>query len=355
MTRKTSVSLALGAIVSAGALYLSFRNVPLKELASYFHLIQYRWVVLSIGISLSTFAIRGIRWQVILSSSYQVRLADAYHPLIIGFAVNCILPGRVGELARPAILLKREGVPYSTGLATVAAERAFDITLILMLFVAVLALIDIDPDVNMAFGGYHLNRNTLVAIGQRMIGVMVLLIVGMACLSIRSFREWIKRFVLQTPQLFIFLTPPLRRKIQETVASPIAGIIDSFAAGFAMIRSIRKMAWCMTLSILIWGLSIASYYVMALGCPGIDVSFVEMAAVLIIICFFIALPSVPGFWGIWEAGGVFALSLFGIESRDAAGYTLANHAVQVFPVIAAGWVSAIVTGINLLQVSQEKG
>ena len=28
---------------------------------------------------------------------------------------------------------------------------------------------------------------------------------------------------------------------------------------------------------------------------------------MIIICFFIALPSVPGYWGIWEAGGVFAL------------------------------------------------
>jgi uncharacterized membrane protein YbhN (UPF0104 family) len=93
---------------------------------------------------------------------------------------------------------------------------------------------------------------------------------------------------------------------------------------------------------------------MAQGCPGIELSFTEIFAVMIIICFFIALPSVPGFWGIWEAGGVFALALFGVSSKDAAGYTLVNHAIQMFPVIIVGLVSAMVTSINILQVSYEK-
>jgi hypothetical protein len=93
---------------------------------------------------------------------------------------------------------------------------------------------------------------------------------------------------------------------------------------------------------------------MAQGCPGIELSFTEITAHMIIICFFIALPSVPGFWGIWEAGGVFALVLFGVSSKDAAGYTLANHAIQMFPVIIVGLVSAMVTSVNILQVSYEK-
>jgi hypothetical protein len=75
---------------------------------------------------------------------------------------------------------------------------------------------------------------------------------------------------------------------------------------------------------------------------------------MIIICFFIALPSVPGYWGIWEAGGVFALVLFGVSSKDAAGYTLANHAIQIFPVMIVGLVSVMVTSVNILQVSYEK-
>ena len=75
---------------------------------------------------------------------------------------------------------------------------------------------------------------------------------------------------------------------------------------------------------------------------------------MIIICFFIALPSVPGFWGLWEVGGVFALALFGISTSDAAGYTLANHAVQMFPVILIGLGSAVATGVNILKVSYGK-
>ena len=80
-------------------------------------------------------------------------------------------------------------------------------------------------------------------------------------------------------------------------------------------------------------------------------NFLEITAVMVIICFFIALPSVPGFWGLWEAGGIFALYLFGVNTAAAAGFTLANHAVQIFPVIIAGMISAAITGINIRDMS----
>jgi uncharacterized membrane protein YbhN (UPF0104 family) len=76
-----------------------------------------------------------------------------------------------------------------------------------------------------------------------------------------------------------------------------------------------------------------------------------MTTTMVIICFFIALPSVPGYWGVWEAGGVFALALFGVNQRDAAGFTLVNHAVQLFPVILIGLISALVTSVNILHLS----
>ena len=75
---------------------------------------------------------------------------------------------------------------------------------------------------------------------------------------------------------------------------------------------------------------------------------------MVIICLFIALPSVPGFWGVWEAGGVFAMSIFGVSTNAAAGFTLANHGVQVLPVIIVGFISAIITSVNIWQVSYEK-
>ena len=72
---------------------------------------------------------------------------------------------------------------------------------------------------------------------------------------------------------------------------------------------------------------------------------------MLIVCFFIALPSAPGFWGLWEAGGVFAMLLFGVSEKEAAGFTLANHAIQMFPVIIMGLISAFITGVDIRRVS----
>jgi len=76
--------------------------------------------------------------------------------------------------------------------------------------------------------------------------------------------------------------------------------------------------------------------------PGISLGFVELAFVMVVICFFIAIPSVPGYWGVWEAGGMFAMLVFDIPRSDAAGYQLINHAVQIFPIMVVGLFSVLV-------------
>ncbi len=109
---------------------------------------------------------------------------------------------------------------------------------------------------------------------------------------------------------------------------------------------------CLVLSFLVWGMHALSYYILSLGSPGIDLTFMEMSAHMVILMFIIALPSVPGFWGLWEAGGIFALSLFGIATKDAAGFTLVNHAIQMFPIIIMGFLSAMIISVNILKLSR---
>ena len=142
--------------------------------------------------------------------------------------------------------------------------------------------------------------------------------------------------------------------MRERFCAPVVRIIDNLAAGFELLKSPKKLGLCLVLSVLVWAAAGASHYVMAFGCPGIQLSFFQMYAVMVILCFFISLPSAPGFWGLWEAGGVFALTLFGISINDAAGFTLANHAIQMFPVILMGFASALITGVNVWRVSYEE-
>lgn len=353
MKRKAKISLALGIVISIAAFYFAFRNVPLNELLNYLLSINYFWIFPSIFVVFISFALRTFRWMIILEPASKISFWKAFHPMMIGFMLNCILPGRVGEVARPAILQKKENVPFSTGLATVVAERVFDSSIIIIFFAAILASIDIDPQLSISFGEYNLNRETLVTISGNLFKLMIILIGGIILFSFSSIRQILKRTINKIPSLFSLKSVSLKNKIQKFCTSLIC-FVDNLSTGFSFIKYPQKICICIGLSFIIWGLSAFSFYIMALGCPGIRLSYLELFVVMIIICFFIALPSVPGFWGIWEAGGVFALSLFGIPAKEAAGFTLANHAIQIFPVIIAGVISAMLTGVNTLQILKER-
>jgi len=353
MNKKALISLMLGVIISAVALFFAFRNVPFNDLLLYAGSINYIWSLPAVSIAMFAFVLRAARWQVILASTREISFWSAFHPMMIGFMINCILPGRAGEVARPVILKKSENIPFSTGIATVAAERAFDISFILIFFIIVLATVDIDPKLDMTFGEYHLSRKTLIDISEGFLKICLFLIAGIVFVSIRKTRESMKRIIATIPSIFFFAGTELKKKILTKVCNPLINLLDNFASGFSLIKSPKKLIVCAGLSFLIWILSAFSYYIMAQGCPGIGLSFVEISAVMIIVCFFIALPSIPGWWGIWEAGGIFALSLFGISTKEAAGFTLVNHAIQVFPVIILGVLSALKTGMNIMQVTYD--
>lgn len=354
MKKNMLISLIVGIIVSGGAIYLAFRNVPMKELVSYMGTINYYWILPSAVISLVSFVLRGIRWQIILSSAKEISFWRAFHPLMIGFMLNCILPGRVGEVARPLILQKKDQVPFSTGLATVAGERVFDLAVLITLFATVFASVQISPDLSIVFGKYHLNKETLEMIGGNMIKLTIVLIAGIMMVSFSPTRRVINAGIMGVPSLFFFTDDSFKTKLREKLCTALVGIVENFASGFSLVKSPKKMGLCIVFSLLIWGIQAFSYYIFSLACPGIGLSYLEITAVMLIICFFIALPSVPGFWGLWEAGGMFALALFGISSKHAAGFTLTNHAIQIFPVIIAGLISALITGVNIWQVAGRK-
>ena len=348
-----TISFIVGLFVSAAALYFAFRNVPLSDLISYLAEINYFWLLPALVLVILSFYLRAVRWQIILTTSRSINVWRAYHPMMIGFMINCILPGRLGEVARPVILQKKEQIPFTTGLATVAAERIFDICLLLLLFIITVSAIQIRPDASVTFGKYNLNSETLDFIFSSMLQLGVILIAGIVLVSIGKIREFSYGIIRILPNLFFFTGPDFKNKVRQKLCEPIIRIIENVARGFALIRYPGKLIVCSALSMIVWAMLALSYYIFSLGSPGINLTFYELTVVMVIICFFISLPSVPGWWGLWEAAGVFGLSLFGVSAKEAAGFTLANHALQVFPVIIMGLFSAMLLSVNIRKLSFE--
>jgi hypothetical protein len=354
MNKKIALTFVVGIIISVATLYLALKNVPFPDLIEYFLSINYIWVLPTVFLIGISFILRVIRWQFILNSNQRVGFWHSFHPLMIGFMINCVLPGRVGEMARPVILKTKAAVPYTTGLATVAAERIFDLGLLIILFTALFIRIEIDPALGIPFGDYTLNGDTLRVVFKGLLRLSMLLLACILLVSFTQTRKVIKWCIHRIPRLFVFAGTRLKDKIHKKLSIPLLSIVDNIAAGFFLLRQPGRIGVCLLLTLVIWALHAFSYYLFALGCPGITLTFLELTAVMIIICFFISLPSAPGYWGLWEAGGVFGMLLFGVSAREAAGFTLASHAIQLFPVIIAGLVSAFITGVNIWQVSFEK-
>ncbi len=353
MPEKKSVvilSLIAGLVLSGVALYVTFEDIPFRELAGYLKTVNYWWVIPSVAVALTSFLIRVVRWQLLLSPVKETGFWNAFHPLFIGFMANCVLPARIGELARPAVFYKKEKVSFSKVAATVGAERFFDMVVLLISFVIVLSAVEISPTLDLPFGNYHLNEATLEKIGMTTLNLALGLIVCIVLVSVKQSRDLIKRAVLSLPDLLFFAGSPFKEKVREKVCVRLGQVIENVAAGLGLLKSPKKVGLCLGLSFLVWAGGGYSYYVMVFGCPGVEVSFLEIYAMMVILCFFISLPSAPGFWGLWEAGGVFGLLIFGVPAKEAAGFTLTTHVVQIVPVIIVGLISSIITGVNVVQV-----
>lgn len=351
MKKNIVLPMLLAAAVSVLAFYLALRNVPFSELWEYLGDINYWWVVPATAVILVTFLLRVVRWQAILSSNRKVDFKGAYHPLMIGFMINCIIPGRVGEVARPLILQRKEGIPFTSGLATVAAERLFDALFLITFLAVAVTFLPMDPGMDITFGGYHLREETLRALAGGAAKLSFVMIAFVILVSVEKTRGWIKGAAGRLPDLAFFASDELREKIERWISRPVQDIMDNVAGGFELVKRPRILVACIFLSAAIWSLQAFSYYLLTFGTPNVGLSYLEMFAVMVIICFFIALPSVPGYWGLWEAGGVFAMALFGIPAMEAAGFTLTNHVIQMLPVILAGLVSAVVTGAGLKRLA----
>ena len=132
-------------------------SLLIKSLSvEYLTTINYWWSIPSVVITLLGFVLRVVRWQLLLSPVKKTKFWNAYHPMMIGFALNCLLPARMGEVGRPAVFSKKEKVPFFKVLATVGAERVFDLVVLLLFFIIVLTTVHIDPHLEIPFGQYPL-------------------------------------------------------------------------------------------------------------------------------------------------------------------------------------------------------
>jgi uncharacterized membrane protein YbhN (UPF0104 family) len=135
---------AVGLLLLAAAVgLLWWRHGSLAAIGTAFSAVRWEWVVVAIALNLLSVVVRALAWATVIHSAMEPphpRPPLVFSAFSVGLFANAVLPGRIGELARVAVLTRkmpgRKGA-WATLVGTVFAHRVFDIVPVLLLIVYV--------------------------------------------------------------------------------------------------------------------------------------------------------------------------------------------------------------------------
>ncbi len=108
-------------------LWLAFRDYEIEDLRDLALTARGRWIAAALAVYLATMAVRSLRWHLLLRRlDSRIRLPGVAETLVLGYAVNNVLPARLGELFRADYAKRRLGISRSEVLGSIVIERALD-------------------------------------------------------------------------------------------------------------------------------------------------------------------------------------------------------------------------------------
>jgi uncharacterized membrane protein YbhN (UPF0104 family) len=137
--RAAVVMLAAAGVFAA----LWWRGPAWGAVADAFTAVELRWVVAAVGLNLLSVLVRALAWRTVIVQAFEEPHPSpllVFSAFSVGLFANAILPGRIGELARVAVLNRRMRQPgaWARLLGTVFAHRVFDLVAVMALVVYVM-------------------------------------------------------------------------------------------------------------------------------------------------------------------------------------------------------------------------
>jgi uncharacterized membrane protein YbhN (UPF0104 family) len=304
--------LAVGVTLAGLFLYLAVGTIDAGAALRSALAARLDFLVLGVGLVAIGFLLRIVRWWLLLRPmQLALQLRDCVGPLLIGFAVNNLVPFRAGDALRVVGFRRRLGVDPPQVLGTLALERGLDLLALLLYFF--IGLSQAHPGLipssfvgaGIALTGALLAAGAVVVVWPRQVRR---LIGRAAAVEFVRAHRW--------PHL-------------------IADVAVATADALLVLESRRSAAVLMVLSLLIWfveGLVFASVAV-ALGVvPGIFGAHFAMAVGTLATM----IPSTPGYVGTFDFFTRLGLQAYGVTAVIATVFAVTVHLVLWWPVTATG-------------------
>jgi glycosyltransferase 2 family protein len=317
---KTKVSITAGLAVSAGLLFLAFRNIEFGKLTGIYSSVSLWYLIPFVGVTLVELALRGLRWKLLLDPATPVRPWDVFRLETAGLALNNVLPLRLGEIVRGTFGAGLFGIPVMTVLATILVERALDTIVLVLLAVLAARFGGITGGV-LGYGGYFW------ALFGGILACLLALVFLDEIISHHLFAGFFRRF------------PRLTKGLEH------------LALGVRAFHSPVNAAAILALAVSQWILDALNFYIIAaaFGLAGV-LTFFKCMVLLLSVAAVASIPGVPGGFGNFEFAVTRVAGSWGVNGAVAFAYAAFLHIVSYVLVTVVGLVFVYQMGQSLGKV-----
>lgn len=232
-------------------------------------------MLLAIAVYWVAIAFRVVRWRLLLSSTNLLSFGKVSQALVVGYAVNNVLPARLGEIFRADFLRRRFDVSRSAALGSIIVERLMD-------GMSVVVLLGIGLTSVGSFG----NNKALVGAAIAGCAAVALGLGGVYAMIFWHERLPLRRF------------PWLEKRV------------GTFVQGMMVVRG-PLFSKALALSAVVWFFETTAIYLIMRGF-GVEVGIAGTCLTIGAAALSTLLPSAPGYLGSLQVAFVLAYSAHGV-------------------------------------------
>jgi uncharacterized protein (TIRG00374 family) len=313
--------------VSLGLLWWFLRHANLADVWDQVRRANALFLLLGLMFVASTYWARAVRWHHMLTPIGPTRFRSAFRATVIGFAALGVLPARAGDVLRPYLLARQEGLSVSATMATIVLERVLDlVTVLVLLSVYVFGFAD---SATMSVRAMR-SIEASAAVAAAIAAVLLVLL-------------WM---LASHPERIGTLTLSATRVLPAALGRRLAAMASRFSSGLVVTRRPRQLLMAVSWSVPVWILGAAEIWAvtrafgMTLPFPG---SFLLQALLVI----GVAVPTPGGVGSFHEAYRFGMTSFFGASNAAAVAAAIVVHAISFGPVILAGLLFMAQDGLTI--------
>ena len=297
--RGTKVFYAVVAIALAAVLlYYSLKGIDWGRVGQILAGANIGYVIVCCLLCTTALFLRAFRWRILLRAEGDVSVATAFWATSAGYFGNNFLPARAGEVVRTMMISSRSGLSKAFVLTTALSERLADAIALVTISALVLLTLPSRP-------GWLAQAAKPFAIAGGL---------GLVALAVLPYLE----------KVFKACTRAVR--LPKKLECSLHQLIEHVLRGIKSFHHPARLGGFLGLTVVIWFLD-ALTTIIGAKALALSISFPQALLLIAGLGLGSALPSTPGYVGVWQFVAVNVLTPFGVSRTDAIAYILFYQAL----------------------------